>query len=113
MTMASERTPVDARAAKTMLRAYALAIPAATLIGGWCTLVQIAWIVFPVSVEPMPTAVKAAAAAGAGIWLLWLYRTFRRLPSLIDDILERGLALGLEEEEGSGQRWLGRVRRRP
>ena len=91
--MARRGSPVDAKAAKKWLRFYAVAIPLASLVGGWCTLLTIAWIAFPEgAVEHFPTIVKGGAAGVAAGWLTWSFRMFRILPALIDDILERGLA---------------------
>lgn len=92
--MALKPTPIDANAAKKLLRIYTVAIPVASLVGGWCTLVLFAWVASPAGiVDHIPTAVKATASATAAGWLYWLYRTFKRLPALIDEILERGLSL--------------------
>ncbi|MGI9451299.1 MAG: hypothetical protein ACR2QH_11775 [Geminicoccaceae bacterium] len=91
--MARRRSPVDATAAKKWLRFYAIAIPMASLIGGWCTLLTIAWIAFPEGVvDHIPTVVKGGASAVAAGWLYWSFRMFKILPALIDDILERGLS---------------------
>ena len=91
--MARRRSPVDAAAAKKWLRFYAVAIPLASLMGGWCALLTVAWIAFPEgAVDNIPTAIKAGASAIAAGWLYWSFRMFRILPALIDDILERGLA---------------------
>lgn len=100
--MANNRPPIDAKAAKKMLRLYVVAIPVASLIGGWCTLLTIVWWIFPEGVDHMPVAVKAAAAAIAAGWFYWLFRTFNSLPSLIDDILKRGVALSLDRPAGTG-----------
>ncbi|MGH1480733.1 MAG: hypothetical protein ACRBM6_18700 [Geminicoccales bacterium] len=109
--MAHHRPPIDAKAAKKMLRAYVVIIPMASLIGGWCALLVVVWGAFPAAVDHMPVAFKAAAAAIAVGWLYWLIRTFSRLPSLIDDIVERGLALNQDRAEGNGG-WLGGLKRR-
>lgn len=110
--MTFKRTPIDAQAAKKLLRVYALALPAATLVGGWCTLLLFAWIAFPVGVvDHIPTAVKVTASAAAVLWLYWLYRTFKRLPALIDEILERGLSLS-GDNTSEADHWLGRPGRR-
>jgi len=102
--MRYRRPPVDAKAAKKWLRFYAVAIPAATLIGGWCTLLTLAWIAGVV--DHIPTAIKGGASVAAACWLIW---TFRRLPALIDDILERGLSTdGVHDADY----WLGRTSRR-
>ena len=92
--MPHPRAPIDACAAKKLLRRYALMIPATSLIGGWCAVLMIAWIAFPKGVvDHLPLTVRVAASAVAVFWLIWLYRTFKRLPALVDEILERGLAL--------------------
>lgn len=110
--MALKRTPIDAQAAKKMLRIYAVTIPATTLVGGWCTLLLLAWIAFPTGiVDHIPMAVKASASVAAACWLYWLYRTFKRLPALIDEILERGLSLSLDHTS-EADHWLGRPGRR-
>jgi hypothetical protein len=106
--MAYHSTPVDAHAAKNLLRAYAIASPAAALLGGWCTLLQIVWLAFPDAVvDHMPAGVRIAAAAGALLWFYWLYRTFRRLPALIDEILARGLSLS-PSNSSNIDHWRGR-----
>ena len=67
-------------------------IPATSLIGGWCAVLLFAWIAFPSGVvDHLPLTVRVAASAVAVFWLFWLYRTFKRLPALVDEILERGL----------------------
>lgn len=106
--MTRHPSPIDAKAAKKMLRFYVIAIPASTLLGGWCALLMLVWITFPAVVDHMPVAVKTAASAIAAGWLYWLFRTFKKLPSLIDDILERGLSLSLDPTAGSGN-WLERT----
>ncbi len=100
--------PIDAKAAKKLLRGYAIAIPLTTLVGGWCTLLQLAWVALPAgAVNHIPLAVRAAAAVVAVVWLVWLYRTFKRLPALIDEILERGLSLSADHTS-EADHWLGR-----
>ncbi len=102
------RTPIDANAAKKLLRVYVLAIPAATLVGGWCTLLLLAWLAAPPGmVDHIPTAVKASASVAAAGWLYWLHRTFNRLPGLIDEILERGLSLS-HDHTSEADHWLAR-----
>ncbi len=89
--------PVDARLAKIMLRAYAVVIPAAALIGGYCSLLQMALITLPDgAVDHIPTFIKVAAFFVSVAWWYWLYRTFRRLPGIIDDILDRGISMAAE-----------------
>lgn len=110
--MARLKTPIDAEAAKKLLRRYAMLIPATTLVGGWCALLLFAWIAFPIGVvDHIPLMVKITASVAAGLWFYWLYRTFKRLPALIDEILERGLALNPDQTTRSDH-WLGRPGRR-
>lgn len=90
--------PVDARAARASLRIYALALPALSLVGGWCTLLQIAAVIAPEIVAHIPEAVKIAALFGAMAWLGVLLHAVHRLPGVIDDILERGLLIDDDSE---------------
>ncbi|MGI9492789.1 MAG: hypothetical protein ACR2QF_10360 [Geminicoccaceae bacterium] len=107
--MAPGRPPVDARSAKKRLRLYAVMMPLTTLIGGWCALLTLAWIAFPEGVvDHIPIVVKGGASAAAAWWLYWSFRMVRKLPSLIDDILERGLSLDDTHDIGH---WLGRTGR--
>lgn len=95
--MAPALGPVDARLAKLVLRAYAVSIPIAALIGGYCSLLQMAWITLPEgSVDHIPMLIKVAAFFISVAWWYWLYRTFRRLPGIIDDILDRGISIAAE-----------------
>lgn len=106
--MSHPKTPIDAEAAKTLLRRYAIVIPATTLVGGWCALMLFAWIAFPIGVvDHLPMMVRVTASVAAVVWLLWLYRTFKRLPALIDEILERGLTLNPDHMTRSDH-WLSR-----
>ena len=98
--------PIDARAAKRMLRFYAVVLPLGTLIGAWCGLLAATWAVFPAGVDNIPFLVKTAASAIAAFWLFWLCRTFWRLPALIDDILERGLVLDHDQRKNAAP-WSG------
>lgn len=91
--MATPRPPIDAKAAKRMLRLHVVAIPLATLVGGWCLLLTFVWITTPMAVEAIPATLKVAASAAAALWLGWLVRTFKKIPGLVDDIIERGLSL--------------------
>lgn len=105
--MTFKQHPVDAKAAKKRLRVYAVAIPLSTLVGGWCTLLMLAWLAFPAGlVDHIPTAVKVSASAVAACWLYWMYRIFNELPALIDEILKRGLALD-SDHGGGGDQWIG------
>lgn len=85
--------PVDARAARTRLRLYALAIPVLSLLGGWCTLLQIASLISPEIIQHIPDGVRLAAFFGSVVWIIFLLHTIRRLPGIIDDILDRGLVM--------------------
>lgn len=110
--MATKRPPVDAKSAKKKLRVYAVASPVLTLAGGWCSLLVLAWLVFPAGlVDHIPTFVKAGASLAAACWFVWLFRTFQRLPALIDDILDRGLSLN-HEPTSEADEWLGGPGRR-
>lgn len=86
--------PVDAGSAKKRLRAYALALPAAALIGGWCTLLQIAWYFSPEGiVDHIPDDIRSGALILSIAWLFSLVHGMRSLPGIIDDILERGIVV--------------------
>ena len=95
--MTSEPRPVEARSAKRMLRRYAIIIPAAALIGGYCSLLQTAWVALPNGVvDHIPTFVKVTTFFISVAWWCWLYRTFRRLPRIIDEILDYGISMTIE-----------------
>lgn len=90
--MAGRRDPIDAEAARKTLRAYAFAMPAAALVGGGCTLLQLAWLLSPEdAVDHAPAAVRVLTFVAAAAWFYLLHRTFKHLPAVIDDILDRGL----------------------
>ena len=107
--MAPTLHPVDARSAKRLLRGYAIAIPTAALIGGYCSLLQTAWIALSNgTVDHIPTLIKVVAFFISVAWWYWLYRTFRRLPGIIDDILDRGISMTVEPTSraaGENAKW--------
>ena len=91
--MRTIRSPIDARVARMKLRLYVLALPTLSLVGGWCALLQIAVVIAPEIVAHIPEAVRLLALFGALAWFAWVIDAVRRVPGVIDDILEHGLLM--------------------